>query len=276
MPNPALNENAWKKATADDEVGWAAKGTGAVDTGATTYHPPIDDGPVSPYRTDRMTMGGAMSATGVLFVVLLAFGAVGWAATPTSPVGEVQFPGWLLLPLFGALGVAFLTIFKPHLARFTSFGYAALEGLVLGSISRVYDAQWNGIVVQAVLLTAAVFFGMLLLYSTHIIKVTDRMRRMVIVATFGVFLVYGVSLIASLFGASISFITGASAFSILFSVAIVGLAAFNLMLDFDFIERGANAGLPKQMEWFAAFGLMVTLVWLYLEILRLLAKLRSR
>jgi uncharacterized YccA/Bax inhibitor family protein len=276
MPNPALNENAWKKATADDEVGWAAKGTGAVDTGATTYHPAIDDGPISPYRTDRMTMGGAMSATGVLFVVLLAFGAAGWAATPTSPVGEVQFPGWLLLPLFGALGVAFLTIFKPHLARFTSFGYAALEGLVLGAISRVYDAQWNGIVVQAVLLTAAVFFGMLLLYSTHIVKVTDRMRRMVIVATFGVFLVYGVSLIASLFGASISFITGASLFSILFSVAIVGLAAFNLMLDFDFIERGANAGLPKQMEWFAAFGLMVTLVWLYLEILRLLSKLRSR
>ena len=137
-----------------------------------------------------------MSATGVLFVVLLAFGAVGWAAVPTSPVGEVQCPGWLFLPLFGALGVAFLTIFKPHLARFTSFGYAALEGLVLGAISRVYDAQWNGIVVQAVLLTAAVFFGMLLLYSTHIIKVTDRMRRMVIVATFGVFLVYGVSLIA--------------------------------------------------------------------------------
>jgi uncharacterized YccA/Bax inhibitor family protein len=208
--------------------------------------------------------------------VLLAFGAVGWAATPTSPVGEVQFPGWLFLPLLGALGIAFLTIFKPHLARFTSFGYAALEGLVLGAISRVYDAQWNGIVVQAVLLTAAVFFGMLLLYSTHIVKVTDRMRRMVIVATFGVFLVYGVSLIASLFGASISFITGASLFSILFSVAIVGLAAFNLMLDFDFIERGANAGLPKQMEWFAAFGLMVTLVWLYLEILRLLSKLRSR
>ena len=116
---------------------------------------------------------------------------------------------------------------------------------MLGAISRVYDAQWNGIVVQAVLLTAGVFFGMLLLYSTHIIKVTDRMRRIVIVATFGVVLVYGLSLLASLFGASISFITGASTFSILFSVAIVGLAAFNLMLDFDFIERGANAGLPE-------------------------------
>ena len=217
-----------------------------------------------------------MSATGVLFVVLLAFGAIGWSAVTTSPVGEVEWPSWIFLPMFGALGVAFLTIFKPHLARFTSFVYAALEGVVLGAISRIYDAQWNGIVIQAVLLTAAVFFGMLLLYSTRIIKVTDRMRRMVIVATFGVVIVYGVALIASLFGASISFITGASLFSIGFSVAIVGLAAFNLMLDFDFIERGANAGLPKQMEWFAAFGLMVTLVWLYLEILRLLAKLRSR
>ncbi len=276
MPNPALNENAWKKAVADDEVGWAAPGAATADAGATTYHAPIDDGPITAYRTDHMTMGGAMSATGVLFVVLLAFGAIGWSAVTTSPVGEVQWPGWIFLPMFGALGVAFLTIFKPHLARFTSFLYAALEGVVLGAISRIYDAQWNGIVIQAVLLTAAVFFGMLLLYSTRIIKVTDRMRRMVIVATFGVVVVYGVSLLASLFGASISFITGASAFSILFSVAIVGLAAFNLMLDFDFIERGANAGLPKQMEWFAAFGLMVTLVWLYLEILRLLAKLRSR
>ena len=129
---------------------------------------------------------------------------------------------------------------------------------------------------QAVLLTAAVFFGMLIMYSTRIIKVTDRMRRMVIVATFGVVVVYGISLLASLFGANISFLTGTSLFSIGISVAIVGLAAFNLMLDFDFIERGANAGLPKQMEWFAAFGLMVTLVWLYLEILRLLAKLRAR
>jgi uncharacterized YccA/Bax inhibitor family protein len=276
MPNPALNENAWKKAVADDQVGWAAPAadTGTADPG--TYHAPIDDGPISPYRTGRMTMGGAMSATGVLFVVLLAFGAIGWSAVTTSPVGEVEWPSWIFLPMFGALGVAFLTIFKPHLARFTSFLYAALEGVVLGAISRIYDAQWNGIVIQAVLLTAAVFFGMLLLYSTRIIKVTDRMRRMVIVATFGVVIVYGVALIASLFGASISFITGASLFSILFSVAIVGLAAFNLMLDFDFIERGANAGLPKQMEWFAAFGLMVTLVWLYLEILRLLAKLRSR
>ena len=274
MPNPALNENSWKKAAADDQVGWAAPGAGTGDAG--TYHAPIDDGPISPYRTGRMTMGGAMSATGVLFVVLLAFGAIGWSAVKTSPVGEVEWPGWIFLPMFGALGVAFLTIFKPHLARFTSFLYAALEGVVLGAISRIYDAQWNGIVIQAVLLTAAVFFGMLLLYSTRIIKVTDRMRRMVIVATFGVVVVYGVALLASLFGASISFITGASLFSIGFSVAIVGLAAFNLMLDFDFIERGANAGLPKQMEWFAAFGLMVTLVWLYLEILRLLAKLRSR
>ncbi len=276
MPNPALNEQAWKKAASDDEAGWAAPGAAAVDAAATTYHPPIDDGPISPIRTERMTMGGAMSATGVLFVVLVAFGAIGWSAVPSNPAGEVTWPGWLFLPLLGAVGVAFLTIFKPHLARYTSFLYAALEGVVLGAISRLYDAAWDGIVVQAVLLTAAVFFGMLIMYSTRIIKVTDRMRRMVIVATFGVVVVYGISLLASLFGANISFLTGTSLLSIGISVAIVGLAAFNLMLDFDFIERGANAGLPKQMEWFAAFGLMVTLVWLYLEILRLLAKLRAR
>src|SRR5262245_51380626 len=106
MPNPALNDNTWKKAIADDEVGWAAKGTGAVDAGATdasttVWHDPINDGPTTPYRTDRMTMGGAMSATGVLFVVLLAFGAIGWSAVKTSPVGEVEWPGWIFLPMFG-------------------------------------------------------------------------------------------------------------------------------------------------------------------------------
>ena len=278
MPNPALNEKNWNKAASDDQAGWAAGGAGTVDATATTYHPPIDDGPISPIRTGVMTMGGAMSATGVLFVVLLATAVVGWNSVETGvegSVGSVDFPGWLFLPLFGALGVAILTIVKPKWARFTGLLYAALEGLVLGAISRVYDAQWNGIVVQAILLTAAVFGGMLFMYATRIIKVTDRMRRMVIVATFGVVVVYGVSLIASLFGAEISFINGASAFSIAFSVLIVGIAAFNLMLDFDFIERGAQAGLPKYMEWYAGFGLMVTLVWLYLEILRLLSKLRN-
>jgi uncharacterized YccA/Bax inhibitor family protein len=275
MPNPALNEKNWNKAASEDEVGWAAGGAGAVDAAATTYHPPIDDGPISPLRTGVMTMGGAMSATGVLFVVLLATAVIGWNSVETTPEGATNFPGWLLLPLFGAMGVAFLTIFKPKWARFTGLLYAALEGLVLGAISRVYDAQWNGIVVQAILLTAAVFGGMLFMYATRIIKVTDRMRRMIIVATFGVVVVYGVALIASLFGAEISFINGASWFSIAFSVLIVGIAAFNLMLDFDFIERGAQAGLPKYMEWYAGFGLMVTLVWLYLEILRLLSKLRN-
>ena len=154
MPNPALNENAWKKAVADDQVGWAAPAAGTADTGTAdpgTYHAPIDDGPISPYRTGRMTMGGAMSATGVLFVVLLAFGAIGWSAVTTSPVGEVEWPSWIFLPMFGALGVAFLTIFKPHLARFTEPRVRARSRASCSGRSRaIYDAQWNGIVIQAV------------------------------------------------------------------------------------------------------------------------------
>jgi uncharacterized YccA/Bax inhibitor family protein len=140
----------------------------------------------------------------------------------------------------------------------------------------VYESQWHGIVVEAVIGTVGVFAAMLLLYTTRIIRVTDRTRRMVIAATFGIMAIYVVGFIASLFGSGLSFINQPTGFGILFSFLVVGVAAFNLALDFDVIERAQSSAAPRELEWFAAFGLMITVVWLYLEMLRLLAKLNRR
>jgi len=276
MPNPVLNEKVFQQAVpAETDPGWAAPGAEAG-----TYHAPITDGPATPYRSVRtgvMTVGGTAAATGVLLVLLVAAGAVGWSFVTVDPTAQrVDFPGWLFLPLIAALGVAFLTAFKPHLARFTSPVYAILEGLVVGALSPLFDAPWDGIVIQAVGATIGVFAVMLALYGLRIIRVTDRFRRIVIGATLGVVLLYGVSLLFSLFGHTPSFIYDSSLLGIGLSVLVAGIAAFNLALDFDMIEKGANAGAPKYMEWYGAFGLLVTLVWLYLELLRLLARLRSR
>jgi uncharacterized YccA/Bax inhibitor family protein len=269
MPNPVLNDKTLRSVAAAEEApGWAAPRQ------LETAPSPIDDGPISPYRTGRFTVAGAARVTGILFAILLVGGIGGWMTVDATPDGEIRFPGWLLVPMFAALGVAFLTFFKPHLARYTGPAYALLQGLVLGAISHVYEAQWDGIVVQAVLGTAGVFGAMLFLYSQRIIKVTDRLRRMIIAATFGVLAIYVVGFIVDLFGGGLSFIDSPSGFGIAFSFLVVGIAAFNLALDFDVIERAQGAGAPRQLEWFAAFGLMVTVVWLYLEMLRLLSKLR--
>ena len=277
MANPVLSDKVFEEAAAEANPGWAAPAP-ATDG---VYHPPITDGPVSPYtsvRTGVMTVGGTAAATGVLLVLLCAAGVFGWNLVKLDPItGQISnFPGWIFLPLLAGVGIAFLTAFKPHLAKFTAPVYALAEGLVVGAISHVYDAAYNGIVIQAIGATVAVFLVMLALYGLRIIKVNDRFRRIVIGATFGILILYGVSFLFSLFGHTPSFLYDSSAFGILLSVFIAGVAAFNLALDFDMIERGAKAGAPKQMEWYAAFGLLVTLVWLYLEILRLLGRLRSR
>ena len=274
----AVMERGLKQAEAEqreDAAGWAAPAA-ATATGAVQPETVSDWTPAPPARGVRtMTMGGVASATGVLLVVLIAAGVVGWNLVTDTAEGEIRFPGWLLLPLFGAVGVAFLTVFKPELARLTGPVYAVLQGLVLGAISRVYEEQWDGIVLQAVAITVFVLAAMAFLYATRIIKVTDRMRRIVIGATLGLAVFYMVSILFSVFGVTVPLIWDAGPFGILFSIAVCGLAAFNLALDFDLAERGVQAGLPKQMEWFCGFALMVSLVWLYLEVLRLLGKLRS-
>ena len=187
-----------------------------------------------------------------------------------------SIPPWLFALVFVGLGLAVVTFFKPLLARFTAPLYAAVQGLVVGAISRVYEVQYDNIVVQAVGLTIGVFAIMLVLYATGRIRVTPRFRLGVIAATGGIMLVYLVSFVANLFGADVPLIHDNGVVGIGFSLVVVVIAALNLTLDFDFVDKAEQAGAPRQLEWFAALSLTITLIWLYLELLRLLAKLRSR
>ena len=267
MANPILNENTWNKAA--HNPGW-----GAPDP--TTRATPITDGPVSAWHSQVMTVGGTLSAAGVLMVLLLASAAVGWQTLPDSGVGG--FPPLALVGVVIGFACVIAMYFRPMWAKFLAPAYAIAEGYFVGVISKAYENTNNGIVVQAVGATLGVFAVMLILYRTKIIKVTDRFRRIVITATLGLMAFYLVSFVISLVAgsSSVSFLNSPSALGILFSVFAAGLAAMNLAIDFDFIERGSKQGLPKGMEWFAAFALVVTLVWLYLELLRLLSKLQRR
>ena len=237
-----------------------------------TLQVPADAPPGQGWRT-TMTLDGVVMKSMLLIALLVVSGVVGWQGTETSEAG-VELPAWLFLAVIGGLGVAVLTIFKPLLARFTAPLYAVIEGLVLGAISAAYEFRFDGIVLQAVGLTIGVFLIMLLAYATRLIKVTERFRLGVVAATGAVFVVYLVTMVMRLFGTDVAFIHDSGLFGILFSLAVVGIAALNLVLDFDLIEKGVANQAPKQLEWYAGFGLLVTLVWLYLELLRLLSKLR--
>ncbi len=230
-------------------------------------------GPIA--RTDTMRLGGVLSATTLLFIILLAFGYWGWNLVDTPPIeGQNDFPGWILLPILAGFGIGLVAMMKPPLARFLGPVYAAVQGVFLGAISHWYENQWDGIVVQAVALTAIVFCSMLFVYSVRILRVTEKMRRVVVGATIAIGVFYLISFLLSFLGVTAPLIWDAGPFGIAFSLFVCGLAAFNLVLDFDLAERGVAAGLPKYMEWFCALGLMISIVWLYLEILRLLSKLR--
>jgi uncharacterized YccA/Bax inhibitor family protein len=267
MANPLLNDNTWNKVA--HNPGW-----GAPDPG--TRAAPITDGPVSTWHSQVMTVGGTISATGVLMVVLLAAAFVGWQSGPDNQVGQTGFPALALGGVLVGFACVIAMYFRPMWAKVLAPIYAIGQGFFLGVISKAYNNYQNGIVVQAVGATLGVFVVMLVLYRTKIIKVTDRFRRIIITATMGLMAFYLVSFVIRLFGVNVNFIQSASALGILFSVFAAGLAAMNLALDFDFIERGAKQGLPKGMEWFGAMALVVTLVWLYLELLRLLSKLQRR
>lgn len=177
----------------------------------------------------------------------------------------------------GGLIFALVTIFKKTWAGVTAPAYAVLQGLFLGGISAIFEAQFPGIVIQATGLTLGTLASLLLLYKLGIIKPTENFRLMIVSATMGIGLLYLVSFVMNMFGSTgIGFIHSNGLMGIGFSLFVVAIAALNLVLDFDFIEQGSEQGAPKYMEWFGAFALMVTLIWLYLEMLRLLAKLRSR
>ena len=243
-----------------------------------------------------MTIAGTLSAVGVLFALLLAAGAFGWTQVQqvVEPVYQngkavideagnqvytnaTTIPGWLWLGLIVGLVLGMVTAFVPKAARFTAPIYAIAYGLVLGAISAVYNNAYSGIVVQAIGATLGVFLVMFLLYATRLVRVTPKFILITIAATGGIFLLYAVAWIAQLFGANIVFWNQPSLMGIGFSIVIVIVAAMNLMLDFNFIEQASNAGnTPRYMEWYAAFGVTVTIVWLYIEILRLLSLLRQR
>jgi uncharacterized YccA/Bax inhibitor family protein len=271
VANPILNDKSFRDAAARDGGRWGTPpGTG--------WQPPIDDGPVSPWgvaAADRMSVAGTAQVTVILFGLLLLAAVFGWAAVPGVAEGEAtEFPALALVGVLVGFGAVLVATFKPTLAKFLGPVYAVAQGFAVGAISKAYENYQDGIVVQAIGVTVAVFAVMLFLHATRILVVTDRMRRIVIGATMGVAAFYFVALMINLFGGSVSFLASASPLGIGFSLVVAGLAAFNLALDFDFIERGSRAGLPKHMEWLAGLGLLVTIVWLYLEILRLLSKLR--
>lgn len=274
MPNPVFNERTMQSAPTT----WAPPEP-------STMVPPVNDGPVSTWRPNVMTVNGAISATAVLMVLLLASAAVGWLMSEPEVVTidglqyqQSTIPMLAWAGVIVGFGLSLLLMFKPHLAKFLAPVYAVAQGVFVGAISRGYETYQNGIVVQAAGATVAVFATMLVLYRMRIIKVTERFRTIVTTATIGIMVFYGICfLIRLVAGAdSISFLSSPTPLGIAFSLFVAGLAAFNLALDFDFIERGSKQGLDKNFEWYAAFGLLVTIVWLYLEILRLLSKLRSR
>lgn len=221
-----------------------------------------------------MSLQGTATKSLVLVLLTVFAASFTWNAVANGNVA-ILGPATLVGGI-GGLVVALVTIFKPKLSPYTSPVYAVLEGLLLGGISSLYNARFAGLPLQAVALTFGVFMALLIVYRTGLIRATENFRLGVVAATGGIMLMYLLSFVLGFFGVQMNFLHDSSPLSIGISLVIVVVAALNLVLDFDFIERGVAHGAPKYMEWYAAFGLLVTLVWLYLEILRLLAKLQGR
>ena len=219
-----------------------------------------------------MTSMGSVHKTALGLLLLMSTALFTW----NMPAGDPRATGLMIVGMIGGLIVAIVTIFKNHLAKYTVPAYALLEGLALGGISKFFEVMYPGIVNQAVMLTFGTLGALLLAYRSGLIKATENFKLGIVAATGGIFFVYLISWILSWFSVSIPLIHSNSNMGILFSIVVVVIAALNLVLDFDFIEEASEKGAPKYMEWYGAFGLLVTLIWLYLEILRLLAKLSSR
>jgi uncharacterized YccA/Bax inhibitor family protein len=236
----------------------------------------LGTGSVVQRSSGAMTLNGTVNKTAFLLVLTLATALYPWSlffANPANPaVGALALGGAI-----GGLVVALVTVFKKTWSPVTAPLYAALEGLFIGGISAFFEARYPGIVMQAVALTFGTLGALLLAYRSGLVRATENFKLGVFAATGGIALLYLANIVMRLLGFDgMGFIHEGSTVGILFSVFVVVIAALNLVLDFDFIEQGVEAGAPKYMEWYAAFGLLVTLVWLYLEILRLLSKLQSR
>ena len=218
---------------------------------------------------ESMTLQGVVNKAGILLVLCIASGAFAW----THP--ELR-GGLLIIGLLGGLVACLIGTFKPATTPVAAPAYAILEGLAIGAISQVIEHRYPGIVLNAMLLTFGVLGVMLAAYSTRTIVVTERLMKGVFAATAAVFLVYLVDMLLGLFGHRVPFIHESGPLGIGISLVIVGIAAFNLLLDFAVIEDSVRSGAPRFMEWYCGMALLVTLVWLYLELVRLLSKLRGR
>lgn len=231
------------------------------------------------YRTEvhtpseAMTLNGTVHRTFFLLCLVVASASVVWGLLGTNPS---MVGGLVGLGAIGGLITALVTIFKKEWSPVSAPIYAIFEGLAIGGISAWAEAAFPGIVLQAVGLTFGTLFSLLAAYRSGFIKATENFKLGVFAATGGICIVYVVSLVMGFMGMSVPMIHEGGTYGILFSLFVVVIAALNLVLDFDFIEQGVESGAPKFMEWYGAFGLVVTLVWLYLEILRLLMKTRSR
>lgn len=226
--------------------------------------------------TSVMTLNGTVVRTAILTLLLVTAASWSWKLV----TGELSAPPWIgaalkfgwIVPCLVALVIAFVPTTAPWLAPV----YAVVKGLFVGVISAFFESAFNGIVLTAALLTCGILVALLAVYLTGLIKPSENFKLGIAAATIGVFVFYLASWVLSMFGIQVPGIFGNGWVGIAFSGFVVVLASLNLVLDFDFIENGCESGAPKYMEWYAAFGLLVTLVWLYIEILRLLAKLRSR
>jgi uncharacterized YccA/Bax inhibitor family protein len=221
-----------------------------------------------------MTIQGTINKIAIMLLLAVAAAAYTWSKFFTAggiEGGAASVQGWMLLGGIGGFVLAMITVFNKKRAGIFAPIYAVFEGLFLGAISAYFEAMFPGLVLRAVMLTFAVLFTLLFAYKSQIIKVTDKFRAGVFAATAGIAVAYLVSFVLGLFGLNMNFMYGGGTFGIIISLVIVAVAALNLVLDFDFIEKGSEAGLPAYFEWYGAFGLMVTLIWLYLEILKLLS-----
>ena len=246
--NPAINKNTFLDAA----------------SGALVAH---DD--------STMTINGTVNKTGLLLILVLVGAMYSWSRFSGPESAPALYP----LILGGAIGgliLALVTTFKKTWSPFTAPMYALVEGVFIGALSAIFEVRYPGIVMQAVGLTFGTMAALLLAYRSGLIRATEKFKLGVVAATGGVLLLYLANFVMGFFGHSMDFISGNSTLGIGFSIVVVIIAALNLVLDFDLIETGARSGAPKYMEWYGAFALVVTLVWLYLELLRLLSKLQSR
>jgi uncharacterized YccA/Bax inhibitor family protein len=222
---------------------------------------------------ESMTVNGTIHKTGILFLCVMATAMWSWSALLKDPTGSA---GYITAGAIGGLVLGLVTTFKKTWAPVTAPLYALCEGALLGALSGMLESIFPGIAIQAVGLTFGTCLVMLVAYRSGLIRATRKFTIGVIAATGGITLVYLTTMVLGFFGVQVPVIYGGGFYGILFSLAVVVIASLNLILDFDLIEKGVAQGAPKYMEWYAAFGLMVTLIWLYFEMLRLLSKLRRR